>query len=960
MRMKSILLFALLSLTVTTASANPITRGEARRVAQELVGIDDDSVAQDEAAPVAPYYVFSRGAGRGFVIVSGDDSTAPIIGYTEQGDYDDTRLIEPLRQMLDAWGERLRQVQAHPQTVAKYRALRLRAVADYKSNWTTVAPLIETHWHQSSPYNDMAPLLDNGQHCATGCVATAGSQVAYYFRRDNPDSLQHDTPTYGYGVPVTVSLPAGTPLRWNQMPKSGHGTTAQDEAVATLMYALGASAGLTYGESTSGHNYRSGHWNMADALRSQLRLDYAYKGKWECSQRVWEELIYSNLKTRRPMLYSGVHPTSGGHSVVLDGYQASTGLFHFNFGWGGQGDGWYTVDAETGMNGFNDSQDLVYNFTPQQQKLSGKILGAALFHRAPSTVEVQVTNDGTLDYKGVYIFISNTKNMPTQVTVADAETELAMGETTTLTLSLTPQSASRTYVFLCGKNKQLLDSCSFDVTPTRADLHLEHLSADVSDETFEVNQMTFNYLNDTAAQVIATLRNGEEGTFCQPVFSCILERYNTETHEWTTDKTVQKKDEPFQPLETRQVNFAFERLTAGALYRVALSAEAQATGRYPILRDTPDSVLYFSPREATLALNVEGRHAVVTGRWNAALFAKAATDASVCSYDMTALTGLNCQPEAANANALFFVADDCDTEPLSHNVVKDSECQQLIVYSDQPFKAPQPFVAQKASFVVADAVAGQWLPTVVPFAAQIPYGVQAKEPVEWGTSVIDHQAVRTVSAITPLLLLTGRDEIIIEGEQVEVVVDAAATRFDECMVSTTVGTVVSEPTLLLGEYRSVLYYIPATESPVQVQPFSTYLLNAGDKRLGISNESLSDGYYKLLAAAINSTYATLAQSRYAPQSEVEILKAELQKAEDMLTYRTAEASADITAQRNALIQAQRAFEKIEAAGIDLVISDNDRGTPEGYYALDGQRLLQPRRGIVIVKQGSKARKMLIK
>ena len=93
--------------TMLTLSANPITKAEARQVAQEFIGIDD---ASSDDVPVAPYYVFSRGEGQGYVIVSGDDSTTPIIGYTEQGDFVEEKLPEQLRDMLASWANRIGQV----------------------------------------------------------------------------------------------------------------------------------------------------------------------------------------------------------------------------------------------------------------------------------------------------------------------------------------------------------------------------------------------------------------------------------------------------------------------------------------------------------------------------------------------------------------------------------------------------------------------------------------------------------------------------------------------------------------------------------------------------------------------------------------------------------------------------------------------------------------------------------
>ena len=234
---------SLLMSTVMAVQANPITRQEARQAVEQLVSINDNTTDEVE---VSPYYIFSRGDGQGFVIASGDDSTAPILGIVETGNYDESLLPEQLLLMLQSWRERIGQVQKQPSKGIR-KAPRARAIAAYKQNWEDVPALVKTHWHQSAPYNNLAP-IKNGQRCMTGCVATAGSQVTYYFHRDNPTELQYDTPTYGYGTPVTESLPKGTPIRWDLMRLSGNGTEAQNNAVATLMYALGTSAWLTYGD----------------------------------------------------------------------------------------------------------------------------------------------------------------------------------------------------------------------------------------------------------------------------------------------------------------------------------------------------------------------------------------------------------------------------------------------------------------------------------------------------------------------------------------------------------------------------------------------------------------------------------------------------------------------------------------------------------------------------------------
>ena len=210
------------------ANADAIDRSQARIVAQNIVSIDDS--APDDVA-LAPYYIFSRGAGKGYVIVSGDDSTAPIIGYTDMGDYVEGQLPAPLQNLLDSWAEKIKKLQEQNPTKTKSKmspakAKQRFALASYKKAWVEVPALMTTHWHQSYPYNMLAPhRTDNNNQALTGCLATAASQIVYYFRKDNPTATLYDTPTYGYGgAPVTKSLPKGTPLRYDLMKNSGTGS----------------------------------------------------------------------------------------------------------------------------------------------------------------------------------------------------------------------------------------------------------------------------------------------------------------------------------------------------------------------------------------------------------------------------------------------------------------------------------------------------------------------------------------------------------------------------------------------------------------------------------------------------------------------------------------------------------------------------------------------------------------
>ena len=337
---KELLLTAIAFVAVSSVSADPIDLAKAKTIASKLAADSEvelvTSASRSEAKlrtlskeylNTAPYYIFSRGENKGFIIVSGDDCLPEILGYTESGDFVEENMPEQLLGWLKYYAGIIEEAQVNK---AKPRSTRISAYDAKASSRTDVPVLMTTHWHQSAPYNDLCPFLPGTENRAvTGCVATAGAQIIYYYRKDNPDTLMATTPTYDYGAPVTTVFPEGTPMKWGIMqPSYGSSTpTEMNEAVATLMASVGAATGLTYGSSTSGQIS-----DLVNTFSKYFNLTGICQYKSGISQSTWENMIYKELEAGRPMVYTGYNETSGGHAVVVDGYQASTNLFHFNFG----------------------------------------------------------------------------------------------------------------------------------------------------------------------------------------------------------------------------------------------------------------------------------------------------------------------------------------------------------------------------------------------------------------------------------------------------------------------------------------------------------------------------------------------------------------------------------------------------------------------------------------------------
>lgn len=969
---KTVTLVALLLGFVLGVEANPITRAEARLVAEEFVGISDET---SDDVPVAAYYVFSRGAGKGFVIVSGDDSTAPVLGYTEDGDFVWDELPEQLRGMLDSWKEKISKVQAMPRRPGPRRSVseRLRAarqgVEGFKAKWEDIPVMCQTQWSQGAPYNNKCPVnpTNPGQRAVTGCVATAAAQIIYYFRKDNPDTLLYATPTYAdnwgadYGnFPVTESLPRGTVIEYDQMRLSGNGTTRQNNAVATLMYAIGTCSRLNYGSSTAGQPDEAGK-----AMANQFMLDNTYVGKWSYSQQSWENLIYKSLKAGSPMLYGGTSETQGGHAVVLDGYQAKTGLYHFNFGWGGSGptsggNGWFTVDDETGMNGFKADQRGCLNFKPRKPNLKAVMPKDDLYHRATTSLNVHIKNDGTLDYSGFYFYVSTNGKLPANYSKKDEETVIPSGEEGVVTFTYRPTtSPSRTpivYLFVTDANKNILDSCQVNVYESIADLELQQIGVDAGLTTREVDGMTFATVNNTTATVSALLTNGGDGTHCQPTLNCMLSRYDQETKTWSDVTHVYAVNDVFEEGETHAVDFAFRGLSENILYKAYLDGTVSASDSRDLRYATSDTAVYFMVRPANFKMTVQGRTATASGNWNKGLFESATVGAEVLSYDMTDVKELNVKPQTPNANAVFYTSYPV---PGASNVVCEGVCDNLVVRAGMEFAPATAFTATEATLIVDNSEVAVWNDVLVPFSVDIPYGMQARRITEVGSSSVSSEVVRRISSAEALILLSAHDGLNeLHGKNIMVPVDTVLTLADENVTALTVYSPLATRSMLFGFKSSIPYYMPTTETAVA--PFKPVVTRYSAS--GIRAIAIADAYYPDLGEAINEASSLINQNPVmAGSSALATFEQAIKQAEDVFTYASASSMADIRQETNDLKDAMAAFLAAVATGIETPeVAAETADAPVEYYSVSGVRLPQPERGIVIVKRGNSVKKVVVK
>ena len=322
------------------------------------------------------YYIFNTVGQQGYVIVSGDDRTTPILGYIDNGSFDPNKVPANMQSWLDSYAEQISSLDMLGITGEGFTVPR--------PTRNSISPLITSHWDQGAPYWEKCPEFMDitedgdtvGELAYTGCVATSMAQVMNYYK--HPLYCSQEIPSYvvtfywkeEYGAFDTDPL---HPMMfdWDNMRDNytGAETQAEKDAVAWLMLYAGCAAHMQYGLNASS----TSDPYIPTALNEYFNYDAKLVYRSDYEQTDWEDMIYQELAEGRPMIYNGRAGTGGGHSFVCDGY-AYGDLFHINWGWGGLGDGYFVlsvlnpyaggIGSTTSLEGYNIDQTAIIGIQP--------------------------------------------------------------------------------------------------------------------------------------------------------------------------------------------------------------------------------------------------------------------------------------------------------------------------------------------------------------------------------------------------------------------------------------------------------------------------------------------------------------------------------------------------------------------------------------------------------------------
>ena len=366
--------------------------------------------------------------GGGFVTVSADDSTRPVLGFSASGELPDCDVGNPFWALVGGDVDasrgirhrrgRKRRFEFADRNISKTTRLRYTAAAATLSAASAssvddvrVAPLVKSKWNQGKVgskkvYNYYAP---NGYLC--GCVATAMAQIMRYHKFPSSVSPQSFTCYLGSGQTATNMTMVGGVYDWDAMPlePSQSISDAEREMIGRICFDAGVSARMHYGfigESESGA--------YGDFVHDPLKSVFGYASaesyfadEGSITGDIVESAILANLDAGYPVLLSILSTKTGaGHTIVADGYGYDDGTLycHLNMGWGGSYDYWYALPNIGAGSGFNTVESVVYNIFPTNtgQLVTGRVTDPYGHPMNGVVIATSTTGKQTTDANGIY------------------------------------------------------------------------------------------------------------------------------------------------------------------------------------------------------------------------------------------------------------------------------------------------------------------------------------------------------------------------------------------------------------------------------------------------------------------------------------------------------------------------------------------------------------------------------
>jgi len=300
----------------------------------------------------------------GFIIVPSDDRVTPMLAYGFEHPFVTDNMNSNTAWMLDAYKNMIKKtidmgesaterINTQWQKYMTGNGLNIR-------NRDMKGPLLISHWNQSGTWNDYCPgeTSCDGDQVPSGCVAVSMSAIMHYWKYPTIGSGDNSCYCGGWGTQYANFGDAFYDYAAMGDAESG------SEAASYLVWHAAVAVNMDYDCEGSGAQVTGGYPSALYALENNfLYKDNIYTSyRSSASDSQWINYLVEEIDNNRPMIYVGYND-EGGHAWNCDGYDDE--MFHMNWGWGGQSDGWFTVTENGDPDGWGDGSHILRNIQPE-------------------------------------------------------------------------------------------------------------------------------------------------------------------------------------------------------------------------------------------------------------------------------------------------------------------------------------------------------------------------------------------------------------------------------------------------------------------------------------------------------------------------------------------------------------------------------------------------------------------
>ncbi len=299
----------------------------------------------------------------GFIMVSGDDRVQPMLAYSFESSFVMEDMPSTVSWMIDAYKGMISNMiesdeSATEEVNAKWEKYYTGNGLNTR-NRAIVGPLLESTINQSGGWNDYCP--DGGcgaDEVPNGCVAVAMVAVMHYWQYPVVGNGDNSCYCGGFG---TQSADFGQ--AYYDYAAMGDAIASSD-AAAYLLWHAGIATNMDYDCEGSGTMVQGGYPSAEYAMKnnflykSSMYDTYQYNST---SDAAWIATLADEIDNNRPIIHTGYNE-EGGHAWNIDGYDDD--MFHMNFGWGGQSNGYYAVTGDNPYDTWLDGIALI-NIEPE-------------------------------------------------------------------------------------------------------------------------------------------------------------------------------------------------------------------------------------------------------------------------------------------------------------------------------------------------------------------------------------------------------------------------------------------------------------------------------------------------------------------------------------------------------------------------------------------------------------------